>query len=65
MFAGTDMETTSCLKAVVSAATLYRNNPADPQVVQLQRQLDVRVKPSQFTKIIVNYPFCHPNAQNW
>ena len=35
------METTSCVRAVVTAAGQYENNPSDAQLVQLQRQLDV------------------------
>ena len=48
------METTSCVRAVVTAAGQYENNPSDAQLVQLQRQLDVRISLIFFLKII-NY----------
>ena len=37
------METISCVRAVVGAAGQYDNNPSDTQLVQLHRQLDVRI----------------------
>ena len=49
------METISCVRDVVTAAGQYENNPSDVQLVQLQRQLDVRINVIFLVKIIFKW----------
>ena len=47
------MEAVSCLKSLVSAASQFRSNGSDENMVHLLRQLDVR-----FTLIIGQFFLC-------